>query len=122
MTQKELTCIGCPLGCALTVTLENDVVKEVTGYSCKIGIDYAHKECTHPTRILTTTIPIKDGIYPRLSIKSRTDIPKDTLALCIKLLKTCSVSAPIHLGDCIYSNIGGTGVDMIATQSIPKLD
>ena len=29
MEQRELTCIGCPLGCSLTVTLEGGTVTSV---------------------------------------------------------------------------------------------
>ena len=41
MEKRELTCIGCPLGCSITVTLENGEIKDVTGYTCKRGHDYA---------------------------------------------------------------------------------
>lgn len=120
MVIRELTCIGCPMGCSLTVTLEDSVVTNVTGNSCKIGIDYAHKECTHPTRIITTTVPVKGGIYPRLSIKTQSDIPKDKIIACMKALKTTCVSAPINIGDIIYHNVAETGVNMVATESVPR--
>ena len=32
MEKRELTCIGCPLGCSITVTLENGEIRDVTGY------------------------------------------------------------------------------------------
>lgn len=120
MITRELTCIGCPMGCNLTVTLENDTVTNVTGNSCKIGIDYAHKECTHPTRIITTTVPVIGGTYSRLPIKTQSDIPKDKIYDCMKALKNTTVSAPINLGDIIYHNIAGTGINMIATQTITR--
>ena len=31
MSTRELTCIGCPLGCAVTVTLKDGSVTAVTG-------------------------------------------------------------------------------------------
>ena len=34
MEKRELTCIGCPLGCSITVTLENGEIKDVAGYTC----------------------------------------------------------------------------------------
>ena len=39
MEKRELTCIGCPLGCSITVTLENGEIKDVSGYTCKRGHD-----------------------------------------------------------------------------------
>ena len=43
MEVRELICIGCPLGCPLTVRLEGGEV-EVSGNTCVRGADYAKKE------------------------------------------------------------------------------
>ena len=43
MEVRELTCIGCPLGCQLTVTMGNDEIK-VEGNTCPRGEAYAKKE------------------------------------------------------------------------------
>lgn len=37
MEKRELTCIGCPLGCSITVTMENAEILDVTGNTCKRG-------------------------------------------------------------------------------------
>ena len=36
MEKKELTCIGCPMGCQITVELETGEIKSVTGNTCAI--------------------------------------------------------------------------------------
>lgn len=51
MREKELVCIGCPLGCSLKVTIQDDSTMEVTGNTCPRGADYARKELTDPRRI-----------------------------------------------------------------------
>lgn len=118
MEKRELTCIGCPLGCALLAQLgENGEIK-VTGNSCKIGENYAVKECTNPTRIVTTTILVKGGVYPMVSIKTEKDIPKDKVFACLNTLKKVTVAAPLYVGDIIYENIEGTGVNVIATRNV----
>ena len=61
METRNLTCIGCPLGCALTVEMENNEVVSVTGNTCKRGDVYARKEVTHPTRIVTSTVRVENG-------------------------------------------------------------
>ena len=38
MSTRELTCIGCPLGCSLSVTLENGEVTSVTGNTCRMEL------------------------------------------------------------------------------------
>ena len=44
ITNTELTCINCPLGCALTVASENGSVLSVTGNTCQRGEAYARAE------------------------------------------------------------------------------
>ena len=41
MTQRQLICIGCPMGCQLTATMENGAVTAVAGNTCKRGDSYA---------------------------------------------------------------------------------
>ena len=55
METRELICINCPLGCSLTVTMENGAVKKVEGNTCKKGEAYGTKEVTNPTRIVTSS-------------------------------------------------------------------
>ena len=43
MNIRELTCIGCPMGCQLRATLEDGVVTAVTGNTCPRGDAYARK-------------------------------------------------------------------------------
>lgn len=54
MEEKNLICIGCPMGCPLTVKMEHGEVVSVTGNTCKRGDIYARKEVTNPTRIVTS--------------------------------------------------------------------
>ena len=78
MEKRELTCIGCPLGCSITVTLENGEIKDVAGYTCKRGHDYARKEVTNPTRIVTSTVRLTGSATGAavVSCKTAQDIPK----------------------------------------------
>ena len=120
METRELICINCPLGCALTVTLENGEVTRVTGNTCPRGEAYARKECTNPTRIVTTTVRVEGGRLPVVSVKTASDIPKGKIADCVRALKDVKVKAPVHIGDVILKDVCGTGVDVIATKEIQK--
>lgn len=118
METRELICINCPLGCALTVTLENGEVTHVTGNTCPRGGAYARKECTNPTRIVTTTVRVEGGRLPVVSVKTASDIPKGKIAACVRALKDVKVKAPVHIGDVILENAAGTGVNIIATKDV----
>ena len=76
MEKRNLTCIRCPLGCQITVTLENGEVTEVTGNTCPRGEQYAKKEVTNPTRVVTSIVRCAGGVLPVLSVKTKDDIPK----------------------------------------------
>lgn len=119
MKTRELTCIGCPLGCAVAVeTGEDGQIVSVTGNTCKRGDDYARKEVTNPTRIVTSTVKVEGGALDMVSVKTKSDIPKNKIFACVEGLKGICVKAPVHIGDTIAENIAGTGVDVVATKEI----
>ena len=43
MEKRTLTCINCPLGCQIEVTLDGGAVQSITGNTCKRGAEYAEK-------------------------------------------------------------------------------
>ncbi len=118
METRELVCIGCPMGCPLKVGLKNGEVSFVTGNTCKRGDDYARKEVTNPTRVVTTTVIVEGGGLAAVSVKTRQDIPKGKVFDIMKALKGVKVQAPVHIGDVVVSNVAGTGVDVIATKNV----
>lgn len=121
METRELTCIGCPMGCQITVELDKGEVKSVSGNTCQKGDIYARKEVTNPTRIVTSTIIIKGGDKPRVSVKTANDIPKDKIFAVMKDIDAATAEAPVKIGDVLVRDVAGTGVDVIATRNINKL-
>lgn len=118
MEKRELTCIGCPMGCPLTVEIEDGNVVSVTGNTCKRGDVYARKEVTNPTRIVTSSVMVEGGTLAAVSVKTKEDIPKGKIFDCVKALKGVCVKAPVYIGDVIVSDVAGTGVDVIATKNV----
>ena len=118
MERRELICIGCPMGCPLTVELENGEIQTIAGYTCRKGEIYARKEVTNPTRIVTSTVRVEGGRADMVSVKTREDIPKDKIFQCVKALKGVTVKAPIHIGDVVVADVAGTGVDIVATKEV----
>ncbi len=114
--KKELICIGCPMGCPLSATMEGAEVVAVTGQTCKRGEVYAKKELTNPTRIVTSTVRLADG--GMVPVKTASDIPKHRIFACVQQLKDITVAAPVHIGQVIVENIAETGVCVVATREI----
>lgn len=117
MEKRELICIGCPMGCPLTVTMEDGKVMEVAGNTCPRGKIYAEKEVTNPTRIVTSTVKVEGGDRPFISVKTKEDIPKDKIFDCMKAINAVTAKAPIAIGDVLLENAAGTGVAVIATKA-----
>ena len=109
----ELTCIGCPMGCPLIVTMEDGAVASVTGNTCPRGDAYARKEVT-----VTSTVRVTGGTLAMVSCKTRSDIPKGKIFDVVRALKDVEVPAPITIGQVLAENVAGTGVDIIATKNI----
>ncbi|SHH13721.1 CxxC motif-containing protein [Butyrivibrio fibrisolvens DSM 3071] len=120
METRELICIGCPMGCMLTVNMEDADNITVTGNTCPRGEAYGKKEVTNPTRIVTSSVKIIDGTIARVSVKTENDIPKGKIFDIMKEIRDTTVTAPIHIGDVILKNVADTGVDVIATKDVER--
>lgn len=119
METRNLTCIGCPMGCALQVEQKEDGAINVTGNICKRGDAYARKEVTHPTRIVTSTVRVTGGNIAMVSVKTEHDIPKEKIMDIMQCIKDIRVKAPVSIGDVILENAANTGVNIIATKDVP---
>ena len=115
---RELICINCPLGCGLTVTLEDKEAVKVEGNTCPKGEAYGKKEVTNPTRIVTSIVKVTGGVLPVVSVKTASDIPKEKIMDCARVLKEVEVQAPVSIGDVVLEDVCGTGVPMIATKNV----
>lgn len=115
---KEMVCIVCPMSCHLTVEMEKGKVKSVTGNTCPRGVKYANEELTNPTRMVTSTVIIKNAKLSRLPVCTRTPIPKGKIKDVMKQINKVKVKAPVKRDDVIIENVARTGVDIIASRSL----
>lgn len=113
----ELTCIRCPMGCQLTVEVEGENVT-VTGNTCPRGAEYGAKEVTAPTRTVTSSVRVDGGELPLVSVKTASDVPKESIMAVMAEIRACRVTAPVHIGDVLIANAVGTGSDVIATRTV----
>lgn len=121
MSSKKLTCIGCPLGCTIHVKLQDGVITNITGHTCKRGEDYAKKKVTHPTRIVTSTVPVVNGQISMVSVKTEQDIPKEKIMAVMADINSIVAQAPISIGDILLANVADTNVNIVATKDVAAL-
>lgn len=116
--KQTITCINCPVGCRMTVSLtDSGEFESVSGNTCARGAKYAQQECTHPERIITAVIPVIGSETP-LSIKTASPVPKELILPIMKVLSGVRVDMPVVIGDIIVPDVMNTGVDIIATRNL----
>lgn len=121
MSKSQLikTCIVCPIGCELTITLtQNGEFGSVSGNRCKRGEEYAFREITDPRRVLTTTVAIDGAVEPLLPVRTSDAIPKARLFDAMEALKSVRVKAPVKAGQIVVKNLLNLGVDVIASRDM----
>ena len=114
---REITCIGCPMGCRISAEVDGDSILNISGHQCKIGQTYAMEELTLPTRMVTSLVKVQGRELP-LSVKTSRPIEKRKIFQCLEEIARITVSAPIHIGEVIVPNVCGSGVDIVATKDV----
>lgn len=117
MKQEVITCINCPVGCRLTVTLEAGEVKSVSGNACRRGETYARQECVAPARVITAAAPVKNRATP-VSVKTHVPVPKEMIDRCMEAILAAEFEPPIRIGDVLIKNVCATGADVVATRHV----
>lgn len=120
MDERTIICLSCPKGCRVKVKANGDDIKDISGHECPQGIEYAKNEYLNPTRILPTTVRVKNGQIALVPVKTASPIPKEKIGEAMQKLSEIEVEAPVELGQVIVNNILDTGVDVVATRSIKK--
>lgn len=113
--RRELTCIICPRGCALTVEIEKGNAN-VTGNACPKGQEYGQNECLCPKRTVTSILRISNRTDTMVSVKTANPVKKEDIFSVMEVLKATSVEAPITAGDVLLQDV--YGADIIATKTV----
>ena len=114
--ERLLTCIVCPRGCQLKVTLGDDgAVLNVVGNICKRGLKYAEDECTHPMRTVTSTVRCEGGRIA--AVKTTSAVPKEKVFEVMRAINATTASANAEIGEVIIENVAGVeGVGVVVTS------
>ena len=113
--EKQLTCIICPKGCSIKVEMNEGVITNIEGNTCKRGYDYAYSEVTNPVRTITSTIKLENG--KMLPVKTDKPIPKELIFRCMEEINKTTAKLPVKIGDILIENILETGSNVVATKN-----
>lgn len=118
--EKEITCIVCPIGCKILVRTDGTSFELLNGNKCKKGVEYARNEALDPRRMLTSSIFVKNGEWPLVSVKSSQPVKKEKVFSVLKEIKQTTINAPVKSGQLIIKNVANAGIDIVATKSVKK--
>ncbi len=122
MEGKEIICVSCPKGCRITIQNRDGEIISITGNDCPRGIKYAEEEFINPLRILPTTVKVIGGELPLVSVKTEKAIPKRLLLKAMAEIAEIEMKAPIKIGQVIKDDLIGTGVSLVATRNVEKVN
>jgi CxxC motif-containing protein len=118
-TKKTFICVGCPLGCEVTLTL--DAKGKVIGFEgnrCKEGEKYVMEEYKNPVRTLTATVLTRGSSQPLLAVRTARPIGKTLLKKGMGVIARTTAEPPVKAGDVIVPNLLGSGVDLVASSDL----
>lgn len=116
--KRELTCIGCPMGCQLCAELDvNGGVVSVMGNECPRGATYARKECTAPERVVTSLMVARYARTP-VSVRTAAPVPKEKIKSCLEEIRKMRPFLPVRAGDVLIADVAGTGVAVVASRDV----
>lgn len=120
--RRRLICTICPMGCQLDVLFdpETEQVLEIEGNGCRRAWAYAEKELTNPTRMVTTTVRVRGGVWPLVPVHTAEPIPKSGIFPLLEELHRVEVQAPVRCGQVILADGANTGVDVLASRDLPS--
>ncbi|GHT52098.1 molybdopterin oxidoreductase [Spirochaetia bacterium] len=136
---RSLTCIVCPIGCALSVEEgekgdDGFPALTITGNRCPRGAVYANEEIRAPKRVVTATCAIVEeansvtagsvaahrGMYAprRVPVKTVEPCPKEKInALLADIYKT-RVKLPVKAGDTVIADWQGSGINVVTVRAL----
>lgn len=120
--RKNIICISCPIGCELEVEYDRNNIIAVSNCRCKKGKLYAEKELFRPERIVTTTVRILGSFIPLIPVRTEKPVPKGLTFDVVKTASKVQIDAPVKLGDVVVENICETGINLVATRSIERIE
>lgn len=119
MTQKEIICVGCPLGCHVLLSLDpTGNITDCAGNECKQGKKFAKEEYENPVRVFTSTVLTKGSVRPLLPVRTSSAVLKEKLKECAFFISKITVQPPLAMGDVIVPNLLGTGADLICSSDL----
>ena len=119
MTQPEIICVICPLGCRVALTVGPDSrIENMVGNRCQEGEKYVAAEFQNPARVFTATVLTQGGDRRLLPVKTDRPVPKTRLKELSRAAALIRVKPTVGMGQEIAHDILGTGANLVSTGTL----
>ena len=122
-TREELTCIMCPKSCIIQVEKESSTgaITALDNAACRRGAAWVTQELLHPVRSVCSSVLVKNGTEPLAGVRTDRPVSKDDIFTVMEAIKSCSITAPVAVGETVIDNPGGIACRIIATRSVDRI-
>ena len=114
----QINCVCCPNGCLVTIDESRD--PPVSGNRCPNGAAYALSQLKDPARRLEAEVRIRGAAVDRCPVKGDRPVPASALEEIGRILRKFEAQAPVFISQTLIHDIAGTGVNVMASKSIPR--
>ncbi len=114
---RLVACTVCPTGCIVAV----DADGACTGNACERGAAYAAAELARPMRLFTGTVKVSGAALPLVAVRTSGELERARLLDVARACRRVRACAPVAAGQVLVRNVAGTGVDVVATESLPAV-
>lgn len=118
--KRTLTCIICPNGCEMELEQGEGGSLTLRGAGCPRGEAYARQEMTDPQRTIASSVRLRNGELPLVSVRLSRPVPKRDIFPIMEEIRKAELEAPVRIGQCVIANVLGTGSDVIVTKNVAR--
>jgi CxxC motif-containing protein len=81
--------------------LKDGEIVSVSGASCPKGDAYVRQEITYPRRTIASSVLVRGGTLPLVSVRLDRPVPKNRLFDVMKEIRKTELNAPVKSGTCV---------------------
>ena len=121
MLKKNLVCIVCPNGCDVEIMMEEGQetkILAIDGCTCDKGKEWVEQELTCPMRTIASGIPVEQGDFKLVSVRTDAPIPLGKIFEVMAVIKQKKIKAPVTIGDILIPSPAGADCNIIATRNV----
>jgi len=111
----RIVCKSCTAKCRMVYEPESDKLK---GNKCPRGESFAKAYHPDAVKVRTYLVPVENGHMKRMALRTEAPIGESLSEVIEAALKSEVVKAPVEAGATVFRNVGGSGVDLIATRKM----